>query len=150
MSLAIFPQKDLEDLIQKSRTSPRKRAIHIFHSDDYPGPQVGINVIQPESYIRPHFRYDDESIMWYSGRFGSLTFDPEGKISGKREISKKQPYLWLPKETFHTLISLEPDSAIWFVVQGPHSPNRFSEYLPSAPPENENYGEYFEWLKHIV
>jgi len=150
MNSQCFSQAELSELIKKSRTSSRKRAIKVFQSDDYPGPQVGLNVIQPESYIRPHFRYDDESIMWYLGRFSSLMFDAQGKVIERREISHNQPYLWLPKETFHTLISLEPDSAIWFVVQGPHNPNRFSEYLPSSPRDDENYGEYFEWLRCVV
>lgn len=108
---------------------------------------MGLNVIQPESYTRPHLRYQDESIIHYSGNLCSLIFNSEGNIINKIPISKRNPFFWLPKETFHSLVSLEENSAIWFVVQGPHDPKKFSEYLSSVPDEKGNCTEYFEWLK---
>ena len=138
---------DVGELVRKSRESPRKRAINIFQEDNYAGPHLGLNVIQPESYVRPHLRYDDEHIIWHSGELCFLTFNHNGKIAGKRMIKRSNPYFFLSKETFHTTVSLIPDSAIWFAIQGPHNPNRFSEFLPSTPDEKGDYASYFEWLK---
>jgi cupin fold WbuC family metalloprotein len=147
-----FNSEDLGQLIIKSRDSPRKRAIKIFQSDNYPGPQVGINVIQPESYIQPHFRYDDESIMHLQGRFCDLLFDENGKLTDKIILSQNATkYFSLPKETYHTIISLENDSAIWFAIQGPYNPERASKSAPWAPAENDASAKYFfNYLKQIA
>ncbi len=147
MNLENISLSELEELFNKSRNHPRKRAIKIFHDEDYQGPQIGLNVMQPNSYIRPHFRYQDESLIHFSGKLCSIKFDNNGNPNGKIILTKEMPYMWLPKETYHTIISLEPDSAIWMIVQGPHNPNKFSEFLPNTPNENEDYLKYFQWLQ---
>src|SRR3989344_7058706 len=139
--------EELKKLFQQSKDSPRGRAIKIFQENSYKGPHVGLNVIQPDSYVRPHLRYADESIIHFSGKLCSLLFDSSGKITSKSLISKENPYFLLPRKTFHSIVSLEEDSAIWFVIKGPHDPKNFSEYLPSAPDEKGDYTEYFKSLK---
>lgn len=149
MNLEKISEEELRELIVKSRESPRKRAIKTFHDDNYEGPQVCLNVIQPESYIRPHFRYQDESIIHYSGRLISIWLDEKGDLIKKSDLNQRSPYLFLPKQTYHTFVALEPNSAIWMIVQGPHDPNKFRKDLEITFRENENYNEYFEWLKNI-
>ena len=146
----LLSKEELEELFEKSRISPRRRAVKIFQEDSYPGPHLGLNVIQPGSYIRPHFRDSDEHIIYYSGNLCSLLFNSEGKITHKISISRQNPYFLLPKETFHSVVSLEENSSIWFVIQGPHNPNKFSEYLSSSPDEKGDYQAYFNWLEKIA
>lgn len=150
MNLEKISEEELGELVVKSRESPRKRAMKTFHEDSYKGPQVCLNVIQPESYIRPHFRYQDESIIHHSGKLISICFDENGDLIKKNDLNKKSPYLFLPKQTYQTVIALEPDSALWMIVQGPHDPNKFKKDLKVAPKENEDYKEYFEWLKRLI
>ena len=150
MNLETISIEELKKLFQKSRESPRKRAIKMFHDDSYEGPQVCLNVIQPGSYIQPHFRYQDESIIHYIGDVCSLWLDNKGNVINILPITKKNPYIFLPKKTFHTIIALEPDSALWMVVQGPHNPKNFSEFLSGTPTEKEDYGEYFANLKSVA
>ena len=140
----------LQELVLKSRSSPRKRAVKNFQEDSYPGPQLGLNIIQPDSYMRPHLRYSDEHIIWYSGKLCSLIFKESGRVERGRILSKESSYLFLPKETYHSLISLEEDSAIWFITQGPFDPNKSSEFLPNTPGEKENYQDYFQSLKEMM
>lgn len=150
MNLKTILDEELQNLIQESRDNPRKRAIQTFHDDFYGGPQVCLNVIQPESYIRPHLRYSDESLIHYQGRLCSIQFDQTGNITQSRILQKNSPYVFLLANTFHTIISLQEDSAIWMIVQGPHNPKKFSEFLPETPNEKDNYHDYFEKLKSLA
>lgn len=150
MNLEKISVLELEELFNKSKKHPKERAIKLFHDDNYEGPQVCLNIIQPESYIKPHFRYRDESLIHFSGKLCSIKFDNNGNPNDKIILTNEIPYMWLPKETYHTIISLEQDSAIWMIVQGPHNPNKFSEFLPNTPNENEDYLEYFKWLKSLA
>lgn len=147
MNLEKILPEELYELFKKSQEHPKKRSAKIFHDDSYEGPQIFLNVIQPESYIRPHFRYQDESIIHYKGNLCSIYFNNNGEIINKNLLTKETPYLFLPKQTYHTVISLESDSAIWAIVQGPHNPDKFKEFLSNSPEENGDYHEYFEWLK---
>ncbi len=140
----------LKELFEQSRNSSRRRAIRTFQEDSYPGPQIGLNVIQPESYTRPHFRYSDEYILHYSGKLCFLVLDESGHVRRGQVLSKESPYLFLPAKAYHTLVSLEKDSALWFVTQGPFDPNNFRQDFPGSPTEKEDYAEYFDWLKKMA
>ena len=139
--------EELKKLFQQSKDSPRGRAIKIFQENSYKGPHVGLNVIQPDSYVRSHLRYTDESIMHFSGKLCFLWFDENGEITNNFLLTQESPYLFLPRKTFQSVVSLEEDSAIWMAIQGPHDPKNFSEYLSSAPDEKGDYAEYFKSLK---
>ena len=150
MNLEQISEEELKELFAKSNESPKKRAIKTFHEDSYKGSQVCLNVIQPESYIRPHFRYQDESIIHHSGKLFSICFDENGGLIKKNDLNQISPYLFLPKQTYHTIVALEPNSAIWVIIQGPHNPNEFRKDLEIAPRENDDYNEYFDWLKRLI
>jgi len=150
MNLEKISQNELEELFKKSREYPRRRAARMFHEDIYSGSHVGLSIIQPDSYIRPHFRYNDESIIHYSGKLCSIQFNKNGEIVKKILLRKETPYLFLTEKTYHTVISLESDSAIWMIIQGPHDPKKFKEFLAGTPEENGDYQKYFEWLKRQV
>lgn len=150
MVIHSLSKKELEKLFEKSRISPRRRAVKIFQEDSYSGPHIGLNVIQPDSYVRPHLRYSDESIIHYSGTLCSLLFNSEGNITHRALISRQNPYFLLPKETFHSVVSLEEDSAIWFITQGPFNTNIFRKDLPNSPTEEGDYQKYFNWLKEMA
>ncbi|MEK6871395.1 MAG: WbuC family cupin fold metalloprotein [Nanoarchaeota archaeon] len=147
-NLETFSNETLALLFLESRESPLRRSIHMAHDDLYTGPHVGLNIIQPDSYIQPHLRYADESIIWYSGKLVSIQLEDAKKIKKTCILSQHSPYLFLPKRTYHTVIALEPNSAIWMVIQGPHDPKKFSEFLSLTPKQNENYQEYFEFLRN--
>ena len=150
MNLETISDRELKELFQKSRDSPRKRAIKTFHDDTYEGPQVCLNVIQPGSYIRPHYRYIDEAIIHYSGVLCSIQFDEHGRIKKTELIGSYKPYLFLPQKTIQSIVALRDNSAIWMVVQGPHDQQKFSEYLASAPPENQEHSAYAHYLETIA
>ncbi|MBI2043107.1 cupin fold metalloprotein, WbuC family [Candidatus Pacearchaeota archaeon] len=147
MTLFSLPKKELTELFETSKNTKRKRSAKNFQEDSYFGPQLGLNVIQPDSYIRPHFRYSDEHIIWYSGKLCSLVLDESANVGKGQILTRESPYMFLPAETYYTVVSLEKDSAIWFVTQGPFNPDRFKKNLPSSPDENGDYQEFFKFLK---
>ncbi|MEK6914058.1 MAG: WbuC family cupin fold metalloprotein [Nanoarchaeota archaeon] len=147
MKLKKISEEELNELFQKSKISKRKRIMKVFQDDSYKGVHVCLNIIQPDSYMQPHLRYKDEIILYHSGRLCSLWFDKEGNITEKNYLNKDSPFLFLPKKTFHTIVSLEENSSIWLILKGPHNPNNFSEYLKNTPNENEDYYNYFKSLK---
>ena len=149
MSLETFTDAQLCHLFDNSRKYLRRRAMQLMHDDSYTGPQVCLNIIQPDSYIRPHLRYDDESIIWHSGKLISIQLEDVRNIKKVHMLSQDSPYLFLPNHTYHTVISLEEDSGIWMVVQGPYK-QKFSEFLPETPTQDEDYHTYFEFLKKVT
>ena len=102
MNFESFGFKESKELSQISRRSPKKRAIKIFHNKEYNGPQICLNMIQPDSYIRPHFRYHDEALIYFKGKLFNIQFDNQGIVMKKNILWKKEnTYLWVPAKTFH-------------------------------------------------
>lgn len=147
MNIKKISKKELSELIEKSREYPRRRAIKIFQEDSYKGVQVCLNIIQTNSYIRPHLRYKDQIIIYNSGELSSLEFDRKGNIKRIDKINKNSPFLFVQKNTFHTIISLKKNSSIWLITKGSHNKNNFSKYLKNSPREDEKYYRYFKFLR---
>ena len=113
--------ENLGTLVKQSQEFPRRRALKSFHEANYPGSQVLLNIIQPDSYTRPHCRfYTDESIIHRSGILCSIHFSEGGEVYDAKIISEGSEYMFLPKNTIHTMVSLEENSSFWMIVQGPH------------------------------
>lgn len=150
MNVNKISKKELLELIKKSKEYPKRRAIKIFQDDNYRGVQICLNIIQPDSYIRPHLRHKDQTIIYNSGEFLSIEFDKKGNIKRTDKINKEYPLLFIKKNTFHTAIALKKDSSIWLITKGPHNKNNFSRYLKNSPKEDENYKDYFKSLKKYI
>ena len=150
MNLKKISKEELLELFKNSKENPKKRIIKIFQDDLYKGVQVCLNVIQPDSYIRPHLRYKDQIIIHNSGELHSLEFDDKGNITRMDKLNKNSPFLFIQKNTFHTVISLKKDLSVWFITNGPHNKNNFSKYLKNSPIENEDYSNYFKFLKRTL
>lgn len=140
---------NLNTLCERSRQVDRQRATHFFHDPKYKGSQFGINVIQPNSYIRPHARQEPEKMISLKGQVCSLQFDEQGKIIRRAVIDKNNPFLEIPGGTFQTVVSLQPDSAIGVTIQGPLRDD-YREDAIWAPSEAENYRDFFARLKSLT
>ena len=150
MNIEEITEEMVVELITKSRTNSRNRAIMTLDNDTYSGPQTSINIIQEQSYIQPHCRFSDEKLIHYSGILCSIQFEDDGSVKKSRIINHKSPYLFIPANTYQTLVALELNSAIWMIVQGPHDPKNYSRFLANTPSLNDNFEEYFENLKNIA
>ncbi len=147
-----FTKRDLEELTIKGQNSPRKRAPAIMQPDEYPGPQTLINLVLPESYVRPHMHPDNKEI-WISlgGKGYLLYFEDSGKLIERITLSGGEVlYEEVPEKQYHGLIALEPMSFV-NISQGPHDVNRYKIQADWAPEEGsfEAIG-YFNQLRKLV
>ena len=135
----------LNDLIKQSETSPRKRAATPLHPYEKEGTRAILNCIQPESYARPHLHPSahNASEIWVpiQGRIAAITFDVNGNLREVNYISRKNPqdciYLEIMPDTYHTAISLEPNSIMLEFSRGPYNPDTYKAFANWAPPEEE-------------
>ena len=149
--------KKLALLIEKSKTSPRKRAPLPLHPYEKEGIRAVLNCIQPESYVRPHQHPSpyNGSEIWVpiQGRIAAITFDLMGNLKEINYISKENlndcAYIEIKPDTYHTAISLEPDSIILEFSRGPYDPKTYKTFATWAPPEEEveSSAQYLQKLK---
>ena len=145
-----FIAEVLEQLAEKSKVSPRKRSMHFFHEPSDKGNQFGINMIQPDSYVSPHARFESESIFHLQGELCYLQFDEKGNLNRREIISNENPYIYIPGNSFHTIVSLQKNSAIGVTVRGPlREPYRIEASW--APVEQgPNAERYFQKLEALA
>jgi cupin fold WbuC family metalloprotein len=145
-------QSDISQLIEKSYQNKRKRAIKVIHPPQKEGYRMIINCIQPDSYIQPHIHKlnnGSENWIYLKGKIGLILFDTTGKIEDIKIISHNSHLMIdIPPNTYHTAISLEKDSIMYEVSNGPYDQNTYKEFAPWAPnEESENQADYLQQLK---
>ena len=145
-----FTREEFSELCSLPRQNSRKRFIKVFQNDDYEGAQFCLNVIQPESYIRSHCRFVDETVIHYRGILCSLQFKNDGTLLTSKIINGDRLRIALPAHTFQTIVSLEENSALWMITHGKHDKNNYCTYLSDAPDERGDFHSYFEKLREVA
>lgn len=135
-----FVTRDLlARLAEASTKSPRLRTNHDFHDyrDHY---QRLLNVVQPDTYIRPHRHRDpgkSETFVVLRGEIAFFHFDERGRVLTARRLGSQvdalavdmQPGVW------HCIVALTPDCVIFEGKNGPYDPATDKEFAAWAPPE---------------
>jgi cupin fold WbuC family metalloprotein len=143
MQIPTYSDSDLQDLIEKSRTHPRRRALHAFNAPEYPGPQIIFNAMQPESYLPPHNHTLPEVWMPLRGWFLLGTFSESGDVREVFSLHKnKTNYVEIPSSIYHTAISMDQHSVFMNVNPGPHTKDKNT--APWAP-EKDRLEDIAEW-----
>lgn len=155
MVLKLFNDLDLEELINNSRSSPRRRAVRVIHPPEKKGTRLILNCIQPDSYVQPHFHPGDSSEIWIplQGRIGLVTFSVNGLIEDYRELSSQNyKYAEIGPGTYHSGFSLEKDSIMYEFSEGPYNALNYKIFAPWAPSEEnkEMAREYLFNLKKLL
>ncbi|MEK6826511.1 MAG: WbuC family cupin fold metalloprotein, partial [Nanoarchaeota archaeon] len=117
----------LEELVQKSRHSERKRALSLLRSSDKGEiPAVMFNCLQPGTYVQPHMHpNEDGKEIWIpqGGVIRAVLFDENGEVGKHFDIGLyKTAFLEILSRTYHTAIALEPDSIMCELYMGVYSP----------------------------
>lgn len=141
--------EEIEKLIQNSRTSERRRAILPLHSDNYAGPQVLLQAIQPESYMLPHNRKIDETIILLQGEISYLGFNENGILTFQKRMGPHRRMITsIPGEIYRSAVSHARDTVVALILQGPHNPEEnYRTNVSWAPAEGS--AEAPEYLKHL-
>lgn len=141
----------LDELLAKSRLSPRLRSPTPLHPDAYAGPQVLFNPIQPRSYMAPHRHAGEEVWIPVKGKIILCLLDDDGNFSERVPLSREDTvYFLVPEHTYHTAFAVERDSAFINVNQGPFDPKvakKFPVWAPREDEDSEVVKAYFDKLE---
>ncbi|BAS56722.1 hypothetical protein NIES2135_39620 [Leptolyngbya boryana NIES-2135] len=158
LPIKCLTQPLMDAIAEQARTSPRHRKNYNFHehSDIV---QRFLNVLQPETYVRPHRHVRPEGksgfefFLVLQGAIGILILDGSGEVIHTEKISATGTTrgVELGEGMFHTLIALEPDTVMFELKEGPYMPIEDKDFLQTFPLENTAEAQQWiqTWMQHF-
>jgi cupin fold WbuC family metalloprotein len=146
--LVVLSRSLVESVTEASRTSPRRRILLPFHKSEAESLHRMLNVIQPDSYVRPHRHLEPpraEAWVVLRGALAFFTFEEDGRVRDclGLEAGGECFGVDLAPGIFHGLVALAPDTVIYEVKNGPYAPvddKAFPSWAPAeGSPEATNY-----------
>ena len=133
-------EKWIQDGIEGSRQSSRKRIILPIHREQNALVQRMINFLQPGTYIRPHkhpLPHATESLVLLKGAIKFYTFDDDGNIISDQIVSAEPlpGVLDIEPNTWHSFKVLEPDTVLFECKKGPYDTETDKIFAEWAPEE---------------
>jgi cupin fold WbuC family metalloprotein len=130
----------IAELAEKAGKSDRKRINYNFHKVPGDPLQRLLNVMQPGTYLQPHKHENPdkrEVFIALKGKFLALEFDDEGHILDFMILDPTTGNFAteVPARTYHSIICLAPDSAIYELKDGPYDPTDDKHFATWAPKE---------------
>jgi cupin fold WbuC family metalloprotein len=140
--------------IAGSRSAPRRRCNHNLHPRLDDPVQRFLNVVQPESYVRPHRHAPErfELFLILAGRAAAILFDERGEVREMVELATVSTRaVEIPGGTWHTVVALAPDTVLFEVKPGPYAPISDKDFAAWAAPEGtpEAARQLAAW-RHLV
>lgn len=149
--MKLFTHTQLDDLATKASASPRRRAHLTVHASAEDPVQRYFVAVRRGSYFRPHRHLTrSELALAVRGRLDVLTFDSEGRVTGRYGIGEGAEHFAYEAVdgTWHTLVALTDDCVFFEVKQGPYDPATSVEFATWAPAEGEaEVATYQQWLR---
>jgi cupin fold WbuC family metalloprotein len=141
LALVPFDEALLDSVAAAAKGAARGRSIVRFHEHGEHLQRM-LNAIEPESYTRPHRHLDPakpEAFVAMRGsalvvRFGEDGAPLEGVLV---EAGGRVQGVEVPAGAWHCLVSLQPGTVLFEVIQGPYDPATHKEFAPWAPPEDD-------------
>lgn len=141
----------LDAVAAEARLSPRRRMNLNLHPDNAHPAHRLFNVIEPDSYVRPHRHLDplkDETILCVRGRLGCILFADDGAVQETCVLAPDGDRFGvdIAHGQFHSLVALEAASVIFEVKAGPYQGLTDAEFARWAPAEGD---EARAWLDRM-
>jgi len=150
----------LDELLQKARLSPRRRAIRCLHDGDWEHAHRMLNALLPGTYVCPHrheSRFNGEGFILLRGKVAVLIFDDEGNVDHEKSSILTatdgrigmdiEPWVW------HSLVAIE-ETVIYEVKGQPvggYIQANDKNFASWAPIEGtDGAGEYLRRLEAIA
>ena|SRR5687768_11884256 len=141
--LALVPIDEalLDDAAAEGLHSPRRRSIIRFHEHpDYL--QRMLNAIEPESYARPHRHSDPDKVEIFVALRGSVLmvrFSEDGAPIEGIVVGADGPVrgVEVPAGAWHCLVSLESNTVLFEVKEGPYDAATDKRFARWSPPEED-------------
>ncbi|ATB30237.1 WbuC family cupin fold metalloprotein [Melittangium boletus] len=151
-TLVILSRSQVDEAAEASRASPRQRIILPLHKHESEGLQRMLNVVQPDSYVRPHRHLDpprSESWVVLRGAVAFFTFEEDGRVRDcvRLEAGGERFGVDLGPGPFHGLVALVPDTVLFEAKNGPYSLANDKSFAPWAP--EEGAPEARDYLHHL-
>jgi len=130
----------VEAAVVASRSRERRRANHNLHPALDDPIQRFLNVLQPDSYVRPHRHEADrfELFLVLAGRAAAILFDAAGAVIETVALAPDATRaVEIPGGRWHTLLALEPDTVLFEVKPGPYRPLTDKDFASWAPAEGD-------------
>ena len=126
----------------QAKVAPRRRMNFNFHKDSSDTLQRLLNAMEPLSYIQPHKHENPdkrEAFFALRGRIVVIEFDELGNIADHILLNPMIGNFGaeIPERTFHTIISLDPDTIAYEIKDGPYSPIDDKNFASWAPKEGD-------------
>ncbi|MEK6842301.1 MAG: WbuC family cupin fold metalloprotein [Nanoarchaeota archaeon] len=145
----------IEETLREAHDSPRKRAVYCFHKSDETLQRM-INAMLRDTYVRPHKHENPDKLETFfilRGDVAVLTFDNNGTIDDKvvlREFGDNK-VAEIPPRTWHSLIVLSPEAAVYEIIDGKYDPMTHKNFAPWAPSEDDpSFEKYRDELRRNI
>lgn len=146
-ALTVLHSGLVQQAIEASRLSPRKRIILPLHKQGGALLQRMLNAVQPGTYIRPHRHGSEraESLVVLSGALLFIAFNGDGSVRSAQALRAGAEAFGVDFEggLWHSFVALEPDTVLFEVKPGPYdaaADKQFADWAPAEfTPEAEIY-----------
>ncbi len=140
--LRLIDQKLLSEVATMAQNSTRRRSLYTFHDNNDDKIHRLFSVIEPDSYLRPHKHESPDKVEIFiclQGKAALIEFAEDGRISNHVVLEAgKSPWgVEVTPTTWHMTVALEPDTALYEVVEGPWDPRTHKKFPTWAPTEEE-------------
>ncbi len=129
----------------------RRRKNYNLHSSAADPIQRMLNAFEPTTYIRPHRHGGKwELFVIVSGRAAVVIFDDSGRVQERADLDAAggTRIVEIPEGTWHTVVSLAPQTVMFEVKAGPYVPTLPSDFALWAPAEDDPAAAVFErWFQ---
>jgi cupin fold WbuC family metalloprotein len=160
MRVQKIDSKLLDELLERARQSPRRRAIHRLHDDDWEHAHRMLNALTPGTYVRPHrheSQFNGEGFILLRGKLAVLIFDNDGGVDRDRSCvlsaSRGRIGMDIAPMVWHALVALE-ESVIYEVKGQPvggYVQANDKHFAPWSPEEGSpDADEYVRVMERCV
>jgi len=145
MGFKLITEELITTMAAAAKNSSRRRSLYTFHEANTDKVHRLLNIIQPDSYLRPHKHTTPdkvEVVVLLKGELAVVEFAEDGRVMTNIVLSAGQaPYvLEIEPNTWHTFIALESDTAVYLVTEGPWYPASHKVLADWSPEETDIAG----------
>ncbi len=141
-NVVTLTERLVQQAIEQSRNSPRKRIILPLHKSDDATLHRMFNILQPGTYIRPHWHREppkDESLVVLRGKMAVFLFNDRGDVQDVIALEAGAPAFGidLAAGVCHSFVVLAPDTLVYEVKPGPYVRATDKDFASWAPAEGD-------------
>lgn len=128
----VIDDKILDDLSAQAKASPRLRMNYNFHQSLDELCHRMLNALEPGTEVPIHHHPDkDETFVILRGKIRVTTYNDDGSVIDSVVLCQDDGIFGvdIPKNVWHTLEALEPNSCIFECKQGPFVPHEVEGVL---------------------